>query len=425
MSLTENTLTQARSALAGESKGFRRFLPFLGPAIIASIAYEDPGNFATNIQGGAQFGYMLLWVIVAANLMAMLFQALSAKLGIVTGKSLATQCRDLFPRWVVYCMWAGSEVAAMATDLAEFLGASVGLSLLFNLPLLVSVVLVGFITYGILMLQGYGFRPMEIVIASFVSIISISYLAELLITKPDWGAFTYHSFVPQLAGPDSITLAVGIVGATVMPHAIYLHSSLTQNRVPTNTDAERSAVLKLSNMEVLFALGTAGLVNMAMLAMAAAVFYNTGNQAVADLSTAYQTLVPLMGIAAAGIFLLSLLASGISSSVVGTMAGQTIMQDFVRFKIPLWVRRLITMVPAFVVVLLGINATEALVISQVVLSIVLPIPIIALVIITSRRTIMGIFVNRRITTIAATAGAVVVLVLNGILLAQMAGLGVF
>lgn len=421
MSLSEKTVADARSVLAGETKGFRKLLPFLGPAIIASIAYEDPGNFATNIQGGAQFGYMLLWVIVAANLMAMLFQALSAKLGIVTGKSLATHCRELFPRWVVYLMWVGSEVAAMATDLAEFLGASVGLSLLFGLPLMVSVALIGVVTYGILLLQGYGFRPMEIVIASFVSIISISYLAELLIVKPDWGAFGYHSFVPQLAGPDSVMLAVGIVGATVMPHAIYLHSSLTQNRVPTKNDAERSAVLKLSNIEVLCALGTAGLVNMAMLAMSAAVFYNTGNQNVADLSTAYQTLVPLMGIAAAGIFLLSLLASGISSSVVGTMAGQTIMQDFVSFNIPLWLRRVVTMLPAVVIVALGIDPTQALVMSQVVLSIVLPIPIVALVIITSRRNIMGIFVNRTLTSIAAYAGGAVILALNILLLVQMAG----
>ena len=419
---TDRTIESAQATLRGGRGGFAKILPFLGPAIIASIAYEDPGNFATNIQGGAQFGYMLLWVIVVANLMAMLFQALSAKLGIVTDKSLATQCKEHFPPWVTYAMWVGSEIAAMATDLAEFLGASVGVSLLFGLPILVSFILVGIVTYGILLLQGYGFRPMEIVIAGFVSIISLSYLAELIITKQNWISFAYHSVVPHLAGANSVTLAVGIIGATVMPHAIYLHSSLTQNRIPVKNNNERRSVLRFSNIEVLVALGVAGFVNMAMLAMAASVFYMTGHQGVADIQTAYQTLMPLMGIAAAGIFLLSLLASGISSSVVGTMAGQTIMQDFVGFKIPLWVRRLVTMVPTFIVIALGVDATQALVISQVVLSIILPIPIIALVIITSRSDIMGEFVNRSTTTMAAIVGGCIVLTLNAILLMQITGI---
>jgi manganese transport protein len=423
-SWTEKTISEAQTTLRGENKGLSRLLPFIGPAIIASIAYEDPGNFATNIQGGAEFGYMLLWVIVIANLMAMLFQALSAKLGIVTDKSLATQCKEHFPPWATYAMWIGSEIAAMATDLAEFLGASVGVSLLFGLPIIVSFILVGIVTYGILLLQGYGFRPMEIVIASFVSIISLSYLAELIITKQNWISFAYHSVVPHLAGANSITLAVGIIGATVMPHAIYLHSSLTQNRIPTKNNKERKSVLRFSNMEVLIALGVAGLVNMAMLAMAASVFYMTGHQGVADIQTAYQTLIPLMGIAAAGIFLLSLLASGISSSVVGTMAGQTIMQDFVGFKIPLWVRRLATMIPTLIVIALGVDATRALVISQVVLSIVLPIPIVALIIITSRRDIMGEFVNSFALNTAAIAGGCVVLTLNAILLFQIAGISI-
>lgn len=421
-SWTDKTVAAAQRTLTGESAGWRRLLPFLGPAIIASIAYEDPGNFATNIQGGAEFGYLLLWVVLMANVMAMLFQALSAKLGIVTGKSLATQCREHFPRWLVYCMWVGSEVAAMATDLAEFLGASIGLSLLFGLPLFVSFVLVGIGTYVILLLQGYGFRPMEVVIAGFISIISLSYLAELIITKPDWSLFAYHSLVPQLAGADSITLAVGIIGATIMPHAIYLHSSLTQNRIPTKNEGEVKTVLRLSNTEVLFALGLAGLVNMAMLAMAAAAFYVTGNQNVADIETAYRTLIPLFGVAAGGIFLASLLASGFSSSVVGTMAGQTIMQDFVGFKIPLWVRRLATMVPPFAVIALGVNATDALIYSQVILSIILPIPLIALIFLTARRNVMGNFANSLVTNIAAVIGGCVILLLNGILLLQTAGI---
>ncbi len=421
-SWTERTLLEAQAALAGESTGLRKLIPFLGPAIIASIAYEDPGNFATNIQGGASFGYLLLWVVLSASVMAMLFQALSAKLGIVTGKSLARQCRDHFPRPVVYFMWLGSEIAAMATDLAEFLGASIGLSLLFGMPLLVSFVLVGIATYLILHLQGFGFRPMEVVIATFITIISLSYLAELIITKPDWGSFAYHSLVPHLAGSESIMLAVSIIGATIMPHAIYLHSSLTQNRVPTKNDDEIRTVVRLSNIEVLLALGLAGLVNMAMLAMAAAAFYSTGHHGIADIGTAYLTLVPLMGIAAAGIFLASLLASGISSSVVGTMAGATIMQDFVDFKIPLWVRRLVTMIPPFIVIMLGINPTRALVESQVILSIILPLPLIALIYMTARRDVMGIFANSRLTNVIACLGGSAILILNAILLAQIAGI---
>ena len=420
-SWTENATTAAQEVFAGKRTGIHALLPFIGPAIIASIAYEDPGNFATNIQGGAEFGYMLLWVIVAANIIAMLFQALSAKLGIVTGKSLASLCREHFPRPLVYCMWIGSEVAAMATDLAEFLGAAIGLSLLFGLPLLVSFTLVGVATYGILLLQNYGFRAMEVIIGGFVSIITVSYVLELLITKPDWVSLGYHSFVPQLAGGGSLLLAVGILGATVMPHAIYLHSNLTQNRVPTINDAERRKVLRFSNIEVLVALGAAGLVNMAMLAMSAAVFYTTGHQNVADIETAYRTLVPLFGGAAAVVFLVSLLASGFSSSVVGTMAGQSIMQDFVGFRIPIWVRRLATMIPSFLVIAMGINPTQALVVSQVVLSIILPIPIIALIILTSRRSIMGVFVNKSLTNIAALFACVVVLTLNGVLILQIAG----
>jgi manganese transport protein len=420
-SLTEKTLLAARNSLRGNTKGILGFLPFIGPAVIASIAYEDPGNFATNIQGGSEFGYMLLWVIVLANIIAMLFQSLSAKLGIVTGKSLATLSREHFPRPLVYFMWIGSEIAAIATDLAEFLGASIGLSLLFHLPLLVSFVIVGVATYSFLLLQGFGFRPMEILIGAFVSIISVSYLAEIVLSKPQWSSIAYHSVVPQLAGSNSVLLAVGIVGATVMPHAIYLHSSLTRDRIPTDTDADRKKVLWFSNIEVVVALGVAGLVNMAMLAMAAAVFFATGHKDIADINTAYQTLTPLLGGAAASIFLTSLLASGFSSSIVGTMAGQGIMQDFVGFRIPLWARRLITMVPPFFVILAGINGTTALVVSQVVLSLALPIPIIALGVLTARRDVMGTFVSGIKTNTAMIICCVVVLFLNTVLLLQMAG----
>lgn len=420
-SLNQRTITAGQAVLAENKQGILAQLPFLGPAVIASVAYMDPGNFATNIQGGAQFGYTLLWVVLLANLIAMLFQSLSAKLGIVTGKSLAENIRDRLPKPLVYFMWIASECAAMATDLAEVLGASIGLTLLFGLPLFVSCIITGIVTYIILLLQGTGFRPMEIVIATFVSAISLSYVAELFIATPQWGLAAYHTFVPQLMGPDSIMLAVGIVGATVMPHALYLHSSLTKDRIPTKNDEEKKKVLRFSNNEVLGALAMAGLVNMAMLTVSAVVFYYSGNSEVADIETAYHTLTPLMGISAAGIFMLSLLASGFSSSVVGTMAGQTIMQDFVNFRIPLWFRRAITLIPAFIVVWMGVNVTDALVVSQVVLSLILPIPLISLLYLTSRKDLMGVFANKRITNVGAVASGIVVLALNILLLTRVAG----
>jgi manganese transport protein len=420
-SLSDRTIKAGHEVLTGRRRGLRAMLPFAGPAVIASIAYIDPGNFATNIQGGAKFGYMLLWVVVVANLAAMLFQALSAKLGIVTGRSLAQLCRDRFPRPLVWAMWVASEIAAMATDLAEFLGAALGLSLLFGLPMMVSVLITGVATYGVLLLQNSGFRPIELLIGGFVGVIGLCYVVELVIAPPDWAAFGYHSVVPQLAGPESVALAVGIIGATVMPHAIYLHSSLTQDRVPARNERERCQILRFSNREVVVALAFAGIVNMAMMTMAAAVFH-AGHSDVGEIETAYHTLVPLMGAGAAGVFMLSLLASGFSSSVVGTMAGQVIMQDFVGFRIPLWVRRLVTMMPAAAVVAIGVNATEALVFSQIVLSLVLPVPMIALLVLTSRRDVMGEFVNRRLTTACAIVAAGVVLLLNMALLLQAGGL---
>jgi manganese transport protein len=421
--LTDRTIAAGREVMAGRRRGLRAFLPFVGPALIASIAYMDPGNIATNIQGGAQFGYLLLWVVVLANLVAMLLQALAARLGIVTGQSLAQLCRIHFPPPLVYPMWIASELAAMATDLAETLGAAIGLSLLFGLPLLSGVLISFALTYAMLLLQGRGFRPIEMLITAFIAVIAICYLIELLITPPDWRALAYHAVVPQLAGAGSVTLAVGIIGATVMPHAIYLHSSLTQSRMPARTDAERWRIIGYSNREVLFALGLAGLVNMAMLAMAAAVFHR-GHAEVASIETAYHTLRPLLGVGAVAVFTASLLASGLSSSVVATMAGQTIMQDFVGFSIPLSVRRLITMVPAVIVVAIGVNSTQALVLSQVVLSLVLPVPMIALLIISNRRDVMGTFVSSRLVTLSALLAATAVLVLNLLLILQTIGLPV-
>ncbi len=406
--------------MAGRRRGLRAFLPFAGPAIIASIAYMDPGNFATNIQAGAKYNYALLWVVVIANLVAMLFQALSAKLGIVTDTSLARACRDRFPPPVVWAMWGISEVAAMATDLAEFIGGALGLSLLTGFALFPCLLATGVVTYALLNLGSRGFRPAELVIGGFVAAIGLAYLAELVVAPPDWGLFLRGAVTPALPDGDAVVLSVGIIGATVMPHALYLHSALTQNRMPAASPAERRAVLWFSNIEVVVALGVAGLVNMAMVAMAAAAFHQ-GHAEVAEIEAAYHTLVPLLGGGAALVFALSLLASGFSSSMVGTMAGQSIMQDFVRFRIPLWLRRAVTMAPAFVLVGLGANVTQSLVWSQVVLSLALPVPMVALVVLTGSRRVMGGFANGPVTQIAATLAAAVVCLLNGLLTWQTIG----
>jgi manganese transport protein len=422
-SLSERTARAAREVLAGERKDLRAYLSFFGPAVVASIAYMDPGNFATNIQAGAKYGYELLWVVLLANLIAMLFQALSAKLGIVTGRNLAEMCRDQFPKITVYMMWVISEIAAMATDLAEFLGGAIGLSLLFGIPLLYGMVITGFVVYGILMFERYGFRPVELIIGNLVAIIALCYLIQMFIAPIDWHAAALHAVIPQIADGGALLLSVGIIGATVMPHAVYLHSGLTQARIPTRDEGGKRRMVRISNTEVIIALAIAGMVNMAMVMMASSAFH-AGYSDVAEIETAYHTLTPLLGIAAAGVFLLSLLASGVSSSTVGTMAGQMIMQGFVGFRIPIWVRRLVTMLPAFVVVGLGANATNALVISQVVLSIALPLPMIALVMFTRRRDIMGAFANGRAINIVAISGTIVVLSLNVLLILQIFGISI-
>ena len=419
-SLSERTVEIGRAVLAGERRGLRASLAFAGPAVMASIAYMDPGNFATNIQAGARYGYGLLWVVLLANLIAMLFQALSAKLGIVTGRNLAELCRAQFPRPVVFAMWVVSEIAAMATDLAEFLGGAIGLSLLFQMPLVAGMAVTAAVTYALLMFDRYGFRPLELIIGGMVGVIAACYLIEMFVAPVDWAAAGFHTFVPQIADAQALLLAVGIIGATVMPHAVYLHSGLTQARMPVRNDVERRRVLGYSNREVIVALAVAGLVNMAMVMMAASAFH-AGFPEVAEIETAYHTLTPLLGGAAAGVFLLSLIASGVSSSTVGTMAGQMIMQSFVGFRIPLWVRRAVTMVPAFAVVAAGVNATHALVLSQVVLSIALPLPMISLLLFTRRADIMGHFANGRLTQVAAVVGAVIVLLLNAFLILEIAG----
>lgn len=409
-----------RDVLEGRRPGWARLAHFAGPAVIVSVAYMDPGNFATNIQAGARYGYALLWVVVLANVIAMLFQSLSARLGIVTGRNLAELCRDHFPKPLVYAMWAVSEVAAMATDLAEFLGGAIGLALLFHLPLLIGMGVMAVITFGILHFDKAGFRPLELIIGGLVGIIGLSYLAEVVIADVAWASVGLHLFKPGLPDAQAVTIAVGIIGATVMPHALFLHSGLTQKRMRPGNEGERKTLIHYSNLEVMIALSVAGLINIAMVIMAASAFH-AGHPEVAQIETAYHTLVPLLGVAAAGLFLLSLIASGVSSSVVGTMAGQMIMQGFVGFRIPIWARRLITMIPSFVVVAMGVNATQALVTSQVVLSIALPVPMLALVWFTCRRDIMGEYANGALVKVGAGIAAVLVLALNGMLLASAFG----
>ncbi|WP_034359113.1 Nramp family divalent metal transporter [Deinococcus phoenicis] len=395
-------------------RGLARIVPFLGPAVIASIAYMDPGNFATNIQGGAQFGYALLWVILAANLMAMLIQNLSAKLGIATGKNLPEIIRERWPRPVVWLYWIQAEIVAMATDLAEFLGAALAIHLLTGLPMLWGAGITALLTFALLTLQKRGFRPLEIAILGFVLVIGLAYLVQVLIARP--GAEALRGFVPGFQGPDSVYLAVGIIGATVMPHVIYLHSALTQGRIPTRTDEEKVRLSRLNRIDVLLAMGFAGLINMSMLAVSAATFHGQGVGDAGNLETAYRTLTPLLGPAAAVAFAIALLASGLSSSAVGTMAGQVIMQGFVSFSIPIWLRRVITMLPAFAVIVAGLDPTSTLVLSQVLLSFGVPFALVPLLLFTARRDVMGVLTNRPLITALGWLFAVVIIGLNGYLL---------
>ncbi len=415
-----STIKAAQAVLRGNSKRgiLARVLPFLGPAFIASVAYIDPGNFATNIQGGAQFGYLLVWVIIASNLMAMVIQTLSAKLGIATGRNLAEICREQFPRPVVWGMWIVSEIVAMATDLAEFLGAAIGFNLLFHIPLLVAGILTGISTFIILGLERRGFRPIEAVITTLVSVIAGSYIVETLLDRPDWGQIAYHSVLPQFNGPESVLLGVGILGATVMPHVIFLHSSLTQNRIIARDDRARKRLFRFEFVDVMIAMTLAGMVNLFMLVMASSTFYSRGLTSIATIEVAYRTLEPLLGSAASIIFAISLLASGLSSSSVGTMAGQVIMQGFLHFQVPIWVRRLVTMAPALIVIALGLDPTRTLVISQVILSFGIPFALIPLVMFTRQKKLMGNLVNHRLTTLVAALIALIIVSLNVYLIYQ-------
>jgi manganese transport protein len=410
-----SSVRAGQEALRGQRRGLRAVLPFIGPAFIACVAYIDPGNFATNIASGAQFGYNLLWVVIYANIMAMLIQTLSAKLGIATGRNLPELMRTHFPRWIIWPLWVVAEIMAMATDLAEFVGAAVGFNLLLHVPLLAGAVLTGLSTFGMLYLQKYGFRPLEALITVLVLVVAGSYVAELFLAHPDPAKIAYHAVVP-FVGPNTFLLSAGILGATVMPHVVYLHSALTQDRVRPRNPQEARRLFRFTQLDVYIAMPLAGVVNGGMLIMAAVVFHQHGYTGLSDLGAAYKTLSPLLGQAAATIFAISLLASGLSSSTVGTMAGQVVMQGFVGFSIPLWVRRILTMLPAFIVIGLNLPTATTLVISQVVLSVVLGFAVVPLVMFTSRRDLMGALVNRSATTAIGWVCAGVIIVLNVLLI---------
>jgi manganese transport protein len=395
----------------------RGALPFLGPAFVAAIAYVDPGNFATNIAGGAKYGYLLLWVILTANLMAMLIQYLSAKVGIATGRSLPELCRERFPRTVSVGLWIQAELIAMATDLAEFVGAAIALNLLFGMPLLPAGLVTAVVAFALLGLQARGYRRFEIVIAGMLGVILLGFLVDTLMVHHD-AAGIAHGFIPGFQGTDSLLLATGILGATVMPHVIYLHSALTQRRIRTETDEERRHVLRFQRVDVMIAMGVAGVINMSMLIIAASLFHGSSLADVDTIAGAHAGFQSTVGSSAALAFALALMASGFAASSVGTYAGQVVMQGFINRTIPLMLRRLITMLPALVVLAVGIDPSRALVISQVVLSFGIPFALIPLVMFTRRRDIMGALANRRITTVLGSVVAALIIVLNGFLLFQ-------
>ena len=402
--------------LAGRRPARRvvRALPFLGPAFVAAIAYVDPGNFATNIAGGAEFGYLLLWVILAANLMAMLIQYLSAKVGIATGRNLPELAREHFPKRVSFGLWVQAEVIAMATDLAEFVGAAIALNLLFGMPLLPAGLVTAVVAFALLGLQTRGYRRFEIVIAGMLGVILLGFLVDALLIPHDASGIA-SGFIPGFAGTDSLLLATGILGATVMPHVIYLHSALTQRRIDARDDAAKRRVLAFQRVDVMLAMGVAGVINMSMLVIAASLFQGTG---IDSIEGAHAGFGELVGPGAALAFALALLASGFAASSVGTYAGQVVMQGFIDRTIPLVLRRLITMAPALVVLGIGLDPTRALVLSQVVLSFGIPFALVPLVLLTRRRSIMGALVNRPLTTAVATTVAALIIALNGFLLFQ-------
>ncbi|MHB1243304.1 MAG: Nramp family divalent metal transporter [Gaiellaceae bacterium] len=408
-------LAAAERSLRGERRGPRALWPFLGPAFIAAVAYVDPGNFATNFAGGARYGYLLLWVVLLSSLMAMLVQTLSAKLGIATGLNLAEVCRERFPRPVSIALWIQAEAMAMATDLAEFIGAALGFHLLFGIPLFPAALVTAGFAFAILALQARGFRRYEAAIAGLVGMILAGFAFQVVLADPE-PAEVLSGFTPGFAGTGSVLIAVGIIGATVMPHVVYLHSALTQGRIVAADERARRQIYRFERIDVVIAMSIAGFVNMSMLVTAAAVFNARGLTGISDLDDVFAGLGRVLGTHADVVFGLALLASGLSSSSVGTMAGQIVMQGFIRRRIPLFLRRAITMAPALAVIGLGVNSSFALILSQVVLSFGIPFALVPLVLFSRDRALMGALVNRRLTTVAAGAVAALIIGLNAVLL---------
>jgi manganese transport protein len=409
----------ARRSLDGQARGLSRLWPFMGPAFVAAVAYIDPGNFATNIAGGAKFGYLLLWVILVANLIAMVVQTQSAKLGIATGKNLAELCRETFSQRASVGLWLQAEVVAMATDIAEVVGAALGLNLLFGTPLFPAGVLAGAGAFGILALQQMGFRRLEAAITALVGVVVASFVFELFHASPDGGEVAKHLLVPGFSGTESILLATGIIGATVMPHVIYLHSALTQRRIVGRDAAERKQILRFEKIDVVIAMSLAGVINLSMMIVAAALFHEGGLSGIDSIGSAYDGLRSLVSVNAATVFGIALLASGFASSSVGTMAGQVVMQGFIRRRIPIFLRRAITLAPALIVLGFGIDPTDALVGSQVVLSFGIPFALVPLLIIAARREVMGELVNPGWVTAVAGVLAAMIIALNVFLLQQV------
>ncbi len=402
--------------LKSQSRNFQ-ILRYLGPAFVVSVAYIDPGNFATNISGGSKFGYALIWVILWSNLMAIFLQTMSAKLGIATGKNLPELCAKAFSKRTNWVFWIIAELGAMATDLAEFLGGTLGFNLLLHIPMLSAGLLTGVLTFFLCYLEKYGQKIVEIVITVLVAVISASYLLELVLSGPDWAQVGIHTVVPSLPDGGAVVIAVGMLGATVMPHVIYLHSQLVQYRCadcPCSYENKRHH-LKMEKIDIAVAMNIAFCVNAAMVIVSAAVFHKNG-MAVETMQEAHRSLEPLLGALSSGAFGIALLASGLSSSAVGTMAGQTIMKGFVNISIPINLRRLITMLPALVIIALGVDPMSALVLSQVALSFILPMPILQMLYIAGKRKFMGEFVNRFWVQVLGILIASVIIVLNAVLL---------
>ncbi|MEA2641947.1 MAG: manganese transport protein [Chloroflexota bacterium] len=399
-------------------RAVRRILPFIGPGFLVSVGYMDPGNWATDIEAGSRFGYELLWVLLASNLMALLLQTVSAKLGIATGLSYPANCRRYFPRPVALGLWLTAEAAAMATDLAEFLGAALGFALLFHLPLIVGALLATAAVFVILGLYRYGYQPVERVILALIGIVGVGYLIEVKLVGADWGALARGMVIPHL-GSEQLLVAMAMLGATVMPHNIYLHSGVVLSRRTTDNELANRRVLRGTLVDSVLALNIAWLINSAIVVMAAGAFFSAGI-AVTSLEQAHETLTPLVGELSGFVFAMALLASGLSSSSTATLAGQFIIEGFTEFRIGLFVRRAITVVPALLVIAAGFEPYQVLIVSQAGLSLQLPFAIFPLIMLTARRDVVGSYVNRRITTVALVAIGVVISLLNAILLVQLA-----